>query len=56
MIPVILRYDGRWHDLPGQPKQWTIMSHFYDKQGRDRIYSSFFIDSLRKLGIVKEAA
>jgi hypothetical protein len=55
MDHVILRYDGRWTWYPeSENRQWTIMSHFLDPQGRDRFRSSFNLRDLREIGLIQE--
>ncbi len=51
-----LRYDGKWTDLPGQPRQWTITSDFIDSSGANRAHGSFGLEGLQQLGIVKQEA
>lgn len=51
--PVVLRYDGRWKDMPNSPRQWTIMSHYIDKEGCDRLYGSFGLEGLKDIGLLK---
>lgn len=50
---VSLRYDGRYTDLPGKPRQWTILSHFLDQDGADRFRSSFSLEGLKEIGAVR---
>jgi len=48
-----LRYDGKWDFIEdADPRQWTILSHFIDANGQDRIGGSFGLSQL--LSLLKE--
>lgn len=49
---VQLKFDGRYEDLEGENRQWTILTDFFDKDGCNRRNGSFSLHSLKELGIV----
>lgn len=50
-----LRYDGKWDFIEdSDPRQWTITSHFIDRNGEDRMGGSFGLSQLLKL--IQEAS
>ena len=51
-MTIHLRYDGKYDFIPGENRQWTLLSHFIDKNGDDRFKGSFTYQSLKELGIV----
>lgn len=51
--PVKLRYDGSYSFMPGNPRQYTVMSHFIDANGCDRYKGSFMLETLVELGIIR---
>lgn len=48
-----LRYDGKYADVAGQPRQWTILSHFIGPDGGDYFRSSRMLEGLQQLGIIE---
>ena len=54
MGKIVLKYDGRWDWFPTKEnRQWTLLSHWTDAKGHDRIHGSFDLDGLRRIGVVK---
>lgn len=54
LVPVKLRYDGKYEFVKGiDPRQWTVVSHFIDRDGADRYRSSFMLEGLREAGILQ---
>lgn len=52
-FPVLLRYDGKYMFVPGENRQWTIVSDFIDDNGANRKGSSFFLETLKAIGAIK---
>ncbi len=50
--PPLLKYDGRHTWMPGENRQWTLMNHFLDKNGKDRFKGSFGLNGLKQIGII----
>lgn len=51
------KYEGRWEeweDYQGDTRLWTLISHFVDANGYDRMGSSFGLTTLVKLQIVSQ--
>lgn len=48
-----LKYDGKYEWFPGENRQWTILSHFIDRNGADRFRGSFTLQGLRDIGFIK---
>lgn len=55
-MTIHLRYEGKYPDAAGQPRCWTLLSHYIDQEGADRYRSSFCLDTLIELGIVPNKA
>lgn len=52
-VTLKLRYDGKYDFLPADiARQWTIMSHFIDKDGQDRFKGSFGLLGLIEIGAI----
>jgi len=49
----LLRYDGKYEDMVGENRQWTIVSSFVDANGCERIRGSFGLEGLLQIGLIK---
>jgi len=50
----LLRYDGKYEDMVGENRQWTIASSFVDADGCERIRGSFGLEGLRQIGLINK--
>lgn len=52
---VLVKYDGAYDWIPGDGRQWTVMSHYIDSTGRDQFKNSIIGAErlLQILGVAK---
>lgn len=47
-----LKYDGRYDWIPGESRQWTILTDFIDQNGANRRKGSFSLQGLKDIGLI----
>jgi len=54
MEKILVRYDGRYEDQPGDARAWTIKTHYIDAvkwPGRDMYGASFTTPDMAAIGL-----